>query len=230
MPVACLLGYGYPELTEIAHGARLDPKCVCLYGVRSFERGEAELLERLGVRVFLMEEIARVYADSLFQVARDRDKLDEIREQLGQVADELERNRDMQIFFFSPYFSSAEKREGIARSVSGAEPELVNFLELLAEKHRMPVVFRIRRRFDELWAEANKRLDVKLTSAIELDRGVIDHVRKAIERQTDRKIDLEAEVDEDILGGLVLRVGNMVLDASLRNKLERLRKEVAEAA
>jgi arginase len=59
MPVACLLGYGYPELTEIAHGAKLDPKCVCLYGVRSFERGEAELLARLGVRVFFMEEIAR---------------------------------------------------------------------------------------------------------------------------------------------------------------------------
>jgi arginase len=59
MPVACLLGYGYPELTAIAEGAKLDPKCVCLYGVRSFESGEAELLERLGVRVYFMEEIAR---------------------------------------------------------------------------------------------------------------------------------------------------------------------------
>lgn len=59
MPVACLLGHGYPELTRIAEGARLDPGCVCLYGVRSFERGEAEFLERVGVRVFFMEEIAR---------------------------------------------------------------------------------------------------------------------------------------------------------------------------
>ncbi len=59
MPVACLLGYGYPELTAIAGGAKLDPRCVCLYGVRSFEQGEAELLERLGVRVFFMEEIVR---------------------------------------------------------------------------------------------------------------------------------------------------------------------------
>jgi arginase len=59
MPVACLLGYGYPELTAIAHGATLDPQCVCLYGVRSFERGEAEFLERLGVRVYFMEEINR---------------------------------------------------------------------------------------------------------------------------------------------------------------------------
>lgn len=58
MPVACLLGYGYPELTGIAGGVRLDPQCVCLYGVRSFERGEAALIQRLGVRVYLMQEIA----------------------------------------------------------------------------------------------------------------------------------------------------------------------------
>ena len=59
MPVASLLGYGYPELTAIADGVKLDPKCVCLFGVRSFERGEADLLERLGVRVYFMEEIRR---------------------------------------------------------------------------------------------------------------------------------------------------------------------------
>jgi ornithine--oxo-acid transaminase len=57
MPVACLLGHGYPELVSIAGGIRLDPACVCLFGVRSFERGEAQLLERLGVRIFFMEEI-----------------------------------------------------------------------------------------------------------------------------------------------------------------------------
>jgi arginase len=59
MPLACLLGHGDPRLTTIAGGARLDPKRVCLVGVRSFETGEAALLRRLGVRVFFMHEIAR---------------------------------------------------------------------------------------------------------------------------------------------------------------------------
>ena len=68
-----------------------------------------------------------------------------------------------------------------------------------------------------------------LTSATELDSSVVDRVGDEIEKQTDRKIDISAEVDPDILGGLVLRVGNRVLDASLRSKLERLRKEVASA-
>jgi F-type H+-transporting ATPase subunit delta len=176
-----------------------------------------------------MEEIARVYADALFEAAKDRDNLDAVHDQLGEFTDVLADNRDMQVFFFSPYFSSQEKRDGIDRAISGAEPELVNFLELLAEKHRMPAIFRIRRRLDELWAEENRRLEVTLTSAIELDPKVVKRVGEELERQTERKIDLQADVDPDVLGGLVLRVGNMVLDASLRAKLERLRKEVAQA-
>ena len=68
-----------------------------------------------------------------------------------------------------------------------------------------------------------------LTSAVELDPKVVEQVGREVERQTDRQIDLESEVDPEILGGLVLRVGNKVLDASVRSKLERLRKEVASA-
>jgi F-type H+-transporting ATPase subunit delta len=177
-----------------------------------------------------MEEIARVYADALFEVAKERDELDEIHDQLGEFADTLNASRDMRTFFFSPYFSSAEKRDAIRSSVSGASEEFVNFLELLAEKHRVPAIFRIRDLFDELWAEAKRRLEVTLTSAVELDDKIVDQVRDEVERQTDREIDLETQVDPEILGGLVLRVGNRVLDASLRSKLEKLRKEVASAA
>ena len=177
-----------------------------------------------------MEEIARVYADALFGAAQDGDKLDEVHEQLDAFTDAMNESHDMRVFFFSPYFSSTEKREAIRDAVSDASEEFVNFLELLAEKHRMPAIFRIRDRFDELWAEAKRRLEVTLTSAVKLDKKVVKQVRKEVERQTDREIDLETEVDPSILGGIVLRVGNRVLDASLKSKLEKLRKEVASAA
>jgi F-type H+-transporting ATPase subunit delta len=177
-----------------------------------------------------MEELGRVYGDALFDVALDTGKLDAIHEQLGEFVDAVNESHDMRVFLFSPYFASNEKKEGLRRIVSGAEDEFQNFLELLAEKHRMPAIFHIRRRFDERWAEENKRLEVTLTSAVELDSDIVDRVGKEIERQTDRTIDMTAEVDPDVLGGLVLRVGNRVLDASIRAKLERLRKEVAKAA
>jgi len=176
-----------------------------------------------------VEEIARVYAESLFETAKEKGKLDSIREQLDQFADAVAGDRDLQMFFFSPYFSSAEKRDGIEQAISGADDELVNFLELLAEKHRMPAIFRIRQRFDELWAEENKRLEVNVTSAIELDKSIVERVGKEIEKQTGRSVELSSSVDENVLGGLVLRVGNVVLDASLRNKLEKMRREIARA-
>ena len=177
-----------------------------------------------------MEEIAEVYGRSLFEVAAEHDKTDELREQLGQFADALAGSRDLQLFFFSPYFSSAEKEDGLKKAISGAEPELVNFLELLIEKHRMPVLFRIRRQFDALWAKENKRLGVTVTSAVELDPEVAERIGSEIEQQTGNTVELQSRVDPDILGGLVVQVGNMVLDTSIRNRLEKLRKSVAQAA
>ena len=177
-----------------------------------------------------MEEIARVYASALFEAAKDRGKLDVIRDQLGQFADALAETREMQLFFFSPYFSSAEKEEGLQKAVADVEPELLNFLELLIEKHRMPVLFRIRRQFDALWAKENKRLGVTVTSAIELDPEIAERIGAEIEQQTGSKVELQSHVDPNILGGLVVQVGNMVLDTSIRNRLEKLRKSVAQAA
>ena len=193
-------------------------------------RRQSVFAEAEHLRGYVMEEIARVYSEALFDVAKEKGTLDEIHEQLGQVAEAIADNRDLQVFLFSPYFSSSEKREGISRVVSGADPELVNFLELLAEKHRMPAIFRIRRRFDESWAKEERRLEVKLTSAVDLPPDLVEEVGKQIEKQTGQTIELETDVDENVLGGIVLQVGNMVLDASVRNKLERLRKEVAKAA
>jgi F-type H+-transporting ATPase subunit delta len=176
-----------------------------------------------------MEEIAAVYARSLFEVAKDQDKLDDVRDQLGAFADALAENRDLQVFFFSPYFSTAEKEEGLDRVVSDADPVILNFLKLLIEKHRMPVTFRIRAIFDAMWEEENKLLPVSITSAVELDDAVVKQLVDRIAEQTDRKVEVTSEVDPDILGGIVVQVGNSVLDASVRNRLEQLRKQVVKA-
>jgi ATP synthase F1 delta subunit len=176
-----------------------------------------------------MEEIAVVYGRSLFEAALDQDKLDVVREQLGQFADALEESRELQTYFFSPYFSTDEKKDGLHRAVDGAEPIFLNFLELLLENHRMPALFRIRREYDRLWEHHNRLLPVSVTSAVELDEQTVRHIGDRIAEQTGRKIELSSSVEPDILGGIVVRVGNQVLDASIRNRLEQLRKQVARA-
>lgn len=176
-----------------------------------------------------MEEIAQVYARSLFEVAQSAGKLDTVREQLGQFADALDAERELSVFFFSPYFSTQEKKESLHKAVEGADETVVNFLELLVEKHRMPAVFRVRREFDRLWEEENKLLPVQITSAVELDAATVERIGREVGEQTGRRVQLEATVDPDVLGGIVLRVGNSILDASIRTRLETLRKHVATA-
>jgi F-type H+-transporting ATPase subunit delta len=177
-----------------------------------------------------VQDIAEVYARALFEVAKQHDVLDRVHEELGELADALERSRELQVFFFSPYFSSEEKRDAIERILEGADERFVNFLKLLAERHRMPVIHRIRQRFEQLWAEEHRLLPVSVTSAVELEDRLVQEIGRRIEEQTGRRVQLTSTVDPDVLGGLVVRVGNMVLDASVRNRLEQLRKQVARAA
>jgi F-type H+-transporting ATPase subunit delta len=177
-----------------------------------------------------MEEIAEVYSRALFEVAREHDVLDRIHDELGELADALDESHELQLFFFSPYFSSEEKKDGVARVVTGADERLVRFLEMLAERHRMPVLPRIRREFDALWAEEHELLEVSVTSAVELDDQLVKGIGEQIEQQAGRRVELSSTVDPELLGGLKVRVGSMVLDASVRNRLDRLRKQLVRAA
>lgn len=174
-----------------------------------------------------MEELARVYARALFEVAREQGKLELLREQLGQLADALAEHRELSTFFFSPYFSTAEKQDALGRVLQGADESFLNFLSLLIENHRMPVIFRIRQEYGRLYDEENKVLPVEITSAIALDPQTTESLGATIGRQAGRKVMLAARVDPDILGGIVVRVGNSILDASIRNRLEQLRRQVA---
>ena len=176
-----------------------------------------------------MEEIAQVYARSLFQVAQEQGKLDVVREELGQVSETLESNHDMRLFFFSPYFSTEEKREGLRQTIEGADPVTMNLLDVLVENHRLPLVPRIRREYERLWRDANDLLPVTVTSAVELDDAVVTRIGEEIGRQTGRKVELTRTVDPSIVGGFIVRVGNSILDSSIKNRLENLRKQIVRA-
>lgn len=174
-----------------------------------------------------MEEIARAYARSLFEVARERDVLDQVAEQLGQVDDAFRESHDLRTFFFSPYFTAGEKRDAVGRVIVDAEPILVNVLDILIENHRLPVLARLRRAFDALWRTERGLLPVRITSAIELDEAAAQRIGSEIGERTGRKVELTTEVDPDLIGGMTLRVGNQILDASIKNRLESLRREIA---
>ncbi len=176
-----------------------------------------------------MEEVAQVYARALFEVASERDVLDTVKEQLGQFVDALSEDHNLAVFFYSPYFSTEEKKQGLSRTVEGADETFMNFLETLVERHRMPEIFRIRVAIRGAVGCERKLLPVEVTSAVELDEATIRSIGDRISQQTGNQIELTTVVDPDVLGGIVLRVGNFVLDASIQSRLNDLRKQVAQA-
>lgn len=177
-----------------------------------------------------MEEVAQVYARALFEVAKEHDRLDEIHEELSQFVDAVDKHRQMAVFFFSPYFSTEEKKAALKRTIDGADPLFMNFLEALVERNRMPVIFRIRAEFEALWDAEKKLLPVQITSAVPLDENTVRQLGDRISERTGQTVELSSSVDPDLIGGIVLRVGNVILDASIRNRLYQLRKTVAQAA
>ena len=152
-------------------------------------------------------------------------------EQLGQFADAVDGNRDLQVFLFSPYLSSAEKSEGLGRAISGAEPEFDQLPRAAGREAPdagdLPHPARVRRALEE--GEPPPRRDRHQRRRARPEPWS-SKIGEEVERQTGEKVELSSRVDDEILGGIVLQVGNMVLDASIRSRLEKLRKSVASAA
>ena len=137
-----------------------------------------------------MEAIAQVYSRSLFEVASQQNHLELVREQLGQLADALSESEELKLFCFSPYFSTEEKKAGLMKAIDGADPAVENFLMLLTENQRLPVIFRVREEFDRLCDEAEDLLAVTVTSAVTLD--------PAEQRVADRNFEQSAGALDDV--------------------------------
>jgi ATP synthase F1 delta subunit len=176
-----------------------------------------------------MAQVAQVYARALFEAASEAHALDAVKGQLAQFDEALSSNWEFQLFFFSPNFSTSEKINGVKRAVEEADPTFLNFLEALIERHRMPELSRIREGFDRLWDAEMKVLPVEVTTAVPLDEATLSSIGESIGRETGNRVQLTSVVDPDVVGGMVLRVGNLVMDASIRSSLNQLRKQVSKA-
>ncbi len=174
-----------------------------------------------------MEEVAQVYARALFEVGKERGTLDTVRGQLAQFVDALRDDRQLEVFFFSPYFSTTEKKDGLHRMVEDADETFMSFLESLVERQRMAEIFEIQNKYEDLWDAEMKFLPVEVTSAVELDESTVRSIGEEIARSTGNEVQLTTMVDPDVLGGILVRVGNVIVDASIRSRLDQLRKEVA---
>jgi F-type H+-transporting ATPase subunit delta len=172
----------------------------------------------------------RMYARALYAAAKDKDRVQQLREELADFA-EIERQvPELRELLRNPQLEHHVKAAALEELLGGEEELLRNFLMLLAEKGRAGEVEEIAREFERLAAEEEGILDVELTTAVELSDDEARDVIGQIEKASGRKVEATRRVDPDLIGGLVLQAGSMRLDASVRGRLNRLGRQLKGAA
>ena len=172
----------------------------------------------------------RTYARALFQAAKERGRLPQVREELADFAAALRDVPELRALLRNPELDPRAKAAALQEILGGSEELLRNFLLLTVEKGRAGQIEEIQREFERLVAAEERRLRVELTTAYELS----DEEARAILRQIEeaaggRKVEATTNVDPSLIGGIVLQAGSLRVDASVRGRLEGLRRELATA-
>ncbi len=173
-----------------------------------------------------MAVAARLYARSLFEAAKDQNRLEPVLAELGDFVAALEEVPELRNLLTNPQLDPAQRTAALDEIVGGADELIRNFLHLLSEKGRTAQIDEIYRELEELVAAEQKRLTVELTTAYELSEDEAAEITKRIEKSSGRSVDATRKVDPALIGGIILQVGSHRLDASVRGRITRLRHEL----
>jgi len=172
--------------------------------------------------------VARPYAKALFDLASAERALPKWSAALGAAA-AVVGDANAQRALANPALTEAQRAElvgSVAMAVSGGEaigtPHGQNFLQLLAENDRLTALPEISAQFDALKAQAENKVKVTLVSATPVDAQLADQVTKSLTKRLGRTVELTLEVDASLLGGAIIRADDMVIDGSVRTRLQRL--------
>ena len=176
-----------------------------------------------------MSVVDRVYANALFEAARDQNKLEPVGEQLAQLVEAEGNVPELRELLRNPQLDPRARRAALDDVLAGSDDLLRNFLLVLADKGRAGQLEEIAKEFERLVAEHEGVVHAELTTAVELSDDEAGKLLQQIERASGRKVEASRSVDPDLIGGIVLQVGSHRLDASVRGRLERLRRQLVTA-
>jgi F-type H+-transporting ATPase subunit delta len=171
----------------------------------------------------------RMYARALFEAAKERGRLAEVREELGDFVAAIDQVPELDALLKNPQLDPRAKAQALEDVLGGADPLVRNFLQLTVEKNRGGQLREIHREFERLMAAEERRLTVELTTAYELSDDEARQIVGEIESASGRPVDATRSVDPDLIGGIILQAGSLRLDASVRGRLEKLRRELTTA-
>jgi F-type H+-transporting ATPase subunit delta len=173
--------------------------------------------------------VDRVYANALFEAAQEEGRLERVRDQLAQLVEAEREVPELRELLRNPQVDPRARRAALEEVLADSDELLRNFLLVLADKGRAAQLEEIANEFERLVADHEGIVHAELTTAVELSDAEAQKLLKQIEQASGRKVEATRAVDPDLIGGIVLQVGSHRLDASVRGRLDRLRRQLVTA-
>ena len=169
------------------------------------------------------------YAQALFEAARERDELEGVLEDLKEFVEALHECEELRLFFYGGQVPEREKRRAIDALTEDMALSTTNFLKVLSDNGREEILEEVLLRYEDLVKEHLGRVEVEVTTAVELSEEELDRIKERLGRALEgREVILQPRVDPDLLGGAVFRFGGRMVDGSVRGQLASLREEMLE--
>lgn len=170
------------------------------------------------------------YAKALFELAREAERADEVRAELSALADLVEQNADLGDVLLQPLYPAKERKAVLAAVAEqlGASPVLLQFYSFLIDQRRLVDIAAIRESYVELADASTGVARAEIRSASPLEPDQLERLTRALATHVGRDVSVSVEVDPDLLGGVVAKVGNLLLDGSLRSQLNQMRGRLLE--
>lgn len=169
------------------------------------------------------------YAEALFGAASERDELEEVLSDLGEFTGVLHESEELRLFFYGGQIPERQKRMALEGLTEGMKTSTTNFLKVLVDNGREEILEEVLARYEHLVKEHLGRIEVEVTTAIELSDEQLDRLRERLGSVLEgREVILEANVAPDLLGGAVFQFGGRLMDGSIRGRLESLREGMLE--
>lgn len=176
-------------------------------------------------------EVTDPYAQALMSIAQEQGIEDKFGEDAQAILDLLDASEELKSFLDNPLINEASKK-GVLEQISGdLHPLFTSFLKLLVDKGRISFVIPILKRYQDLLRQLRKTVLAEVSAAVELSDEQKEQIRNKVAKMTDaERVDLEIALKPDLLGGVIIKVGSQVVDASLRGQLRRLSMQLNAAA
>jgi F-type H+-transporting ATPase subunit delta len=169
------------------------------------------------------------YAGALFEAARERDELEEVLSDLGEFVAALHESEELRLFYYGGQIPERQKRRAIDGLTEGMKTLTTNFLKVLVDNGREEILEEVLGRYEQLVKEHLRKIEVGVTTAVELSQNQLDRVRERLGRVLEgREVILDTKVDPELIGGAVFRFGGRMMDGSIRGRLESLREGMLE--